>query len=495
MPTKDDLPDSDELLDYITKVRDIQLEPADQPPADFLKNVSKLPRSKRVEILFGPTLFDYQRKMLDVNAWNKHTKSASPIGRRGGKTFCGSLIAADAPLKPAQGEDTLITAPYQSTADEMMQAATAWYYESPWPDRFGMSVKEFFGIETDNKTMYEFDSGARIISQTTGDDGSQIRGLGPQIIIFDEAAFNKKESILTEVIEPMFGEFTGDVSHIDGFEDRPDTTEFYLYSTTNGKSGYFYRKCNDAREDNSDWFRFHWPTTINPMVADSFVEKKRESLDTLSFEKEYLAIFTDEGDVFIKHRDAKECVRRDMPTFAPSGIACFGGIDPARGGKDETAGVLVDEKGTVNVYQVMPENDTKEIVGMAKAMNRDFGPEEIYIESNVIGGGAVDFAAEYGVHNIGEIKSTLKTKSEYYNLLKRRIDEGSLTLPDHTKLIEQLTDLEFTHTPSGYVKVHHRDEKRGDDIPDALAIACYAAGGNAPTSRPKRPDSTAPVIG
>lgn len=495
MPTKDDLPDSDELLDYVTKVKDIRLEPAEQSPADFLKNVSKLPRSKRVEILFGPTLFDYQKKMLDVNAWNKHTKSASPIGRRGGKTFCGSLIGADAPLKPAHGEDTLITAPYQSTADEMMQAATQWYYKSPWPDRFGMSVKEFFGIETDNKTMYEFDSGARIISQTTGDDGSQIRGLGPQVVLFDEAAFNKKESILTEVIEPMFGEFTGDVSHIDGFEDRPDTTEFYLFSTTNGKSGYFYKKCTDALDENSEWFRFHWPTTINPMVADSWVKKKRESLDTLSFRKEYLAEFTDEGEVFIKHADAKECIPKEMPDFAPAGVACFGGIDPARGGKDETAGVLVDERGTVNVYQVIPENDTKEIVGMAKAMNQDHAVEEIYIESNVIGGGAVDFAGEYGVTNIGEIKSTLKTKSEYYNLLKRRVEENSLNLPRHTKLIEQLTDLEYSHTPSGYVKVHHRDDEKGDDIPDALAIACYAAGGNAPTSRPYRPDSVAPVVG
>ena len=498
MPTKGDLPDPQKLVNRVVKSKDIRIEPETQDASEFLQNVCKLPRSKRVEILFGPTLFDYQRKMVDVNAWREHTRCVAPIGRRGGKTFCGSLIGADAPLAVAAGEDTLISAPYQSTADEMMDGATRWYRESPWPDHFGLSPNEFFGITKDNKRTYKFANGSRLMSKTTGDTGKQIRGLGPQVIIYDEAAFVNDDSIFTDVIESMFAEFTGDMTGFEGFEDRPQTTEFYLYSTTNGKSGYFYEKSVDATEDGSRWFRFNWPTSINPMVADSFIEQKREEWDSLTFDKEILAVFTDEGEVYIKHADAKACqVGPDAgpPDFAPPEVPCYGAIDPARGGDDETAAVMVDGNGAVRVHDVIPENSIPEVVGLMQDMNQTHAPEEIYVEGNAVGGGAVDFAPEYGIKNVGEIKSSLKTKNEYYQLLKKRIEERSLTLPRHAKLMSQLTDLGYTNTPSGYVKVHHREENKGDDIPDALAMACYAAGGNAPTSRPYRTNSYTPVTG
>jgi hypothetical protein len=335
------------------------------------------------------------------------------------------------------------------------------------------------------------------MSKTTGNTGKQIRGLGPQVILYDEAAFVNDDSIFTDVIESMFAEFTGDMSDFEGFDDRPETTEFYLYSTTNGKSGYFYEKSVDATEDGSRWFRFNWPTTINPMVGEEFIEQKREEWDSLTFDKEILAVFTDEGEVYIKHADAKACqIGPDEPKLSlDASEPCYGAIDPAREGDDETAAMLVDAVGNVNVYKTMPENSIPDIVGLMHAMNRDHDPEEIYVEGNAVGGGAVDFAPEYDVTNVGEIKSSLKTKSEYYQLLKKRIEERSLTLPRHAKLMTQLTDLGYTNTPSGYVKVHHRDENKGDDIPDALAMACYAAGGNAPTSRPYRTNSYEPVVG
>jgi len=379
----------------------------------------------------------------------------------------------------------------------MMDGATRWYRESPWPDHFGLSPNEFFGITKDNKRTYKFANGSRLMSKTTGNTGKQIRGLGPQVIIYDEAAFVNDDSIFTDVIESMFAEFTGDMSDFDGFDDRPETTEFYLYSTTNGQSGYFYEKSEDAREDGSRWFRFNWPTSINPMVSEDFIERKRDEWDSLTFDKEILARFTDEGDVYIKHADAKACqIGPDDPKLAlDASEPCYGAIDPAREGNDETAAVLVDAVGNVIVHEVMPENSITEIVGLMHDMNREHGPEEIYVEGNAVGGGAVDFAPEYNVTNVGEITSSLKTKNEYYQLLKKRIEERSLTLPRHAKLMTQLTDLGFEHTPSGYVKVHHRDENKGDDIPDALAMACYAAGGNAPTSRPYRTNSYEPVVG
>jgi len=494
MVTKEQLPSSTQVVERIHEQRgdDIQLDPHSQDAADFLRNLRKLPRSQRVKILFGADPHDYQDLMLDVNLWRDQTRCVAPIGRRGGKTYTGGLIIADSPLAPAIAEDTVVAAPYQRTADEMFTEAMEWYEKSPWPEFFGLETNEFFGIEVDNARTYEFDTGARVMSRTTGKKGKQIRGIGPQVMVVDEAAFVNQRKIYTEVIEPFFATFT----------TEGQRSEFYLYSTTNGQSGYFYEKWIAASEDaESKWFGFHWPSYINPMISDEWLDGKRAELDSISFAKEYLAEFKDEGNVFIPHSDAKKCQPRTVGETFGLTPPIYAGLDVARGGGDLTALVLVDETGRVEVFDTFSENSIPEIVGLMRRVNdeRGYGNpqsiEEIYVESNGVGGGAVDFGAEYDIYNIGEIKSSTQTKHEFYSNLKRRIEEQSLTLPYDKTLMGQLTDLDYTHTPNGYLKVSHRDPKRGDDLPDALALACYAAGGYAPTSRPYNTSSYQPVIG
>jgi hypothetical protein len=488
MPTQRHLPDSDTVVERAIANNSIVLDPDTQTQAEFFANVRKLPRSERVQVLFDAEPFDYQRKMLDVNLWSDHTRVASPIGRRGGKTYTGSAIAADAAVVAAAGDDTVIAAPYQRTADDMFDEATSWYENSPWPERFDMDYRDFFGITVDNEREYEFESGSRLQSKTTGKKGKQIRGIGPRVLMVDEAAFLNSNKIYTEVITPYFATFTGE-------EAEAPTSEFYLFSTTNGKQGYFYEKSIDALDIDSKWFRFDWPSSINPMISDEWIEEKRQELDSTAFEKEILAEFTDEGDVYIDHSLAKSRqvhTAEDEPELMQP---CWGGLDPARGGADVMAAVLVDVNGTVKVFETKKESPIPEIVGTMKRMNQEHAPDQIYVEGNGVGGGAIDFAEEYDIWNVGEITTTLPTKSKMYQILKKRLEEGTLTLPKHKLLMNQLTDLDYTTTPAGHTKVYHRDKNTGDDIPDALAIAVYAAGGYEPTSRPYKTNSYEPVVG
>lgn len=115
----------------------------------------EMPRSERVDRLFGFEPFDYQKNVLDAEAPRK----LWVCGRQVGKTETASVVPADHALMNP-GEDVLIAAKFQETANELFRRTKA-HLE-------GMGPLEEIGVTTPNKSTYEFDTGSRIMARTLG---------------------------------------------------------------------------------------------------------------------------------------------------------------------------------------------------------------------------------------------------------------------------------------------------------------------------------------
>ena len=397
-----------------------------------------LPRSERVHRLFGFEPFGYQADVLDAEA----NRVLWVCGRQVGKTETASAVPADHALT-RPGEDVLIAAKFQETANELFRR-TKDHLE-------GMGPLKEIGVETPNKSTYEFDTGSRIMARTLGNDGRQQRGKVPSCIVVEEAALVDRQ-VYDQVLRPMFA------TH--------DDYELLLITTPRGQSGYIYERWLEA--DASDqWEAFRNPTSDNPLVDEAWLESEREQVDDLTWRQEYLGEFVPEGDVYIPRELAEPCIRDEPPSR--TGAKAWLGVDVARSGSDRSVYLSVDSDGNVFDIRLVGQETVNEAVGRIKALNEQHGYRAILIDENAVGGGVVDFSAA-SLPNVEPITFSSKSKQQLYQTLKRVIESRELALPDHERLVHELTSLQYDFTRHGVLRVEHPPGGR-DDFPDALALA------------------------
>lgn len=423
---------------------------------DLYDKYADLPRSERVEEIFNFSPTDYQAELLDYHEQQDKTQAAPKKGRQVGASLVGSALAADYALWNPD-EVVLITAPLQDPADELFEKFTQHYKNSD------LSLEQL-GVVDDNKTEWRFSHGTRVISKTLGQGELSQRGRNPSFVIVDEAAY-ASDYHLSEVIEPFF------ITHKE--------YEFYLFSTPLGKSGYFYQAVDGQNADR--WFSPHWPTEISPFADEEYLERKREERDQQSFAQEYKGEFVSAEDALIPH----ELVQPILGGQELEGRKWLG-VDIAREGKDSTVYTEVDENGAVNVVASEQSSTVDGILGRIRELHRENEYVSIVVEENAVGGGVVDFGKDLqGV--MQPFTSSTKSKHQLYKRLKKDIESQDLTLPNHRKLIDQLTSLEFDFTQHGYMKVSHPAGGH-DDYPDSLAFANWgrSGGGGQVTRRTAR---------
>lgn len=436
-----------------------------EPPSDFeaaIRKLAPLPRSERVRTLFNFEPTDYQAELLDVQEDETKAQAAPKAGRQVGKTITAGVIGADHAIQNAD-TDVLYAAPAQATADEMFRECKKHFKNSDFS-------LEQFGVVKDNEQTWEFDTGTRILSRTLGnveqEDSPGNRGMSPTCVIVDEAGY-EKDAVYVEEIEEFF------ITH--------PSYEYYLFSTPAGKSGYFY----DAVEGKNaeDWFSPHWPTRISPYAQQDYIEKKREQLDSQTFAQEFLGEFAESEDAYLPHGTVKPCIT-PSPERQEHALRYLG-VDPARGGDDRAVFYDLDEHGVT--WNIWSEETTTGpgFVGRLNALQSGTASDDpdvgtgtlppqgydlIIVEENAVGGFGADFA-EHGLGDvIAKVTTNTQTKSEMYQRLKRDLEAEVLALPNYRRLITELTSLEYTYTPNGYLKVSHPTGGH-DDFPDGLALA------------------------
>lgn len=443
---------------------------------EWIASVAQLPRSKRVEKLFGFSPTDYQVELLDYHEKNPRAQAAPKKGRQVGATLTAGVIGADYAVMNA-GTDVLFAAPAQATADEMFRECKKHFKNSP----FSLSR---FGVEHPNKQTWEFTTGTRILARTLGnveqEDNPGNRGMNPSCVIVDEAAY-EKDAVYTQEIEEFF------ITH--------PTYEYYLFSTPAGKSGYFYNAVEGQNAD--DWFSPYWPSRINPYAQQSFIGKKREQLDRQTFAQEYLGEFAEDGESAIPHSTLTPNIDPERP-FDQS-LDRFLGVDPARGGKDEMVAFDFDSAGVcwnAWAFETISGPQFVEFLEYVHTDETDLeywdappapacgdgvtptgGYRTILIEENGVGGFAADFA-EAGLGGvIRVVNSTNETKQAVYQRLIKDLEDSELALPKHQPLIRQTTKLQKSFTPTGKAKFEAPAGKH-DDWPDSMGFANWARHGN-----------------
>jgi phage FluMu gp28-like protein len=147
------------------------------------------------------------------------------------------------------------------------------------------------------------------------------------------------------------------------------------------------------------------------------------------------------------------------------------GVDPAGSGDDRSAYVSVDEHGHVHVEATVATETTPEALGRIKALDRRHGYTEILVDKNGLGTGLFDFANEDLPH-VRPMNFSPSEQEEMWPTLKRSLEAGSLTLPDHDRLTHELQALEYSWTRGGKLRVDHPPGGH-DDHCDGLALAVY----------------------
>lgn len=431
---------------------------------DIVEECVGMPRSERVEFLFNFDPTDYQARLLDYHEQQDKTQAAPKKGRQVGASLVGSALAADYALWNP-GEDVLIAAPMQDPADELFDKFTEHFKNSD----FTLSQ---LGVVEDNKTEWTFAHGARVMARTLGQGKLSQRSKNPSFVIVDEAAY-ADDYHMSEVIEPFF------ITH-------PEY-EFYLFSTPLGKSGYFY----DAVEGKNAeaWFSPHWPTEISPFADEEFLERKRKEKDSQSFAQEYRGEFVASEDAYLPHEIVEPCITPDPDR--PTGRARYLGVDPARKGNDRAVFYDIDEAGvTWNIWSeattsgpgfvgrlaALQEGTASDTPDAGTGRLPTDGYDAIVVEENAVGGFGADFA-EAGLGRVVMMVTTSnKSKQEMYQRLKNDLEGENLALPSHRRLIQQMTSLRYSYSPTGLLKLSH-PQGGHDDYPDALALANAARTG------------------
>lgn len=420
-------------------------------PTEAEAQLGALSRAERIAVLFDVDPFDYQRDLIDYVEETATPKVAIQPGRQVGKTLIGAALAADE-IATTPGEDVLIAAPFQETADEMMREATS-LLETAAERLAAMGLS--LGVETENKREWAFDHGGRLLSRTLGVDGVGQRGKNPRFVIVDEAAF-APDSVFEDVIEPFF------TTH--------DTHTFILTSTPAGDAGYFFQKC---RLD-GDWFSPRWPTAISPLVDPEWLAERQRKADPRTWRQEYLGEFIGSSDRFFSPELIDDATG-DVELRRDDLVAV--GADIARAGDDRTAIVGVDSAGAAKVLVSDADMTLTEASGELARLHDRHSPATIAVDETGLGAGVVEMLeTEVGGRAVEGIKFTLDRKQSLYNGLKAALEADDISVEHHPHLTRELKKLTYSLTAGGKTKITHPDGGH-DDHPDALALAVDAFNG------------------
>jgi len=420
-------------------------------PPLFVEKVLNFGRSKRDE----SHPFEYQKEFLR----SKKRRRVFVAGRQVGKSVTLSWLAL---WKAVMFPDSviLVFSPSNRQSIEFLNQKLKGEIRQ-WID----SPKEW-GIIHETKSSLHFSNGSRIMALPAANNsntGETIRGFTVDMIIVDEAAF-VDDDFYTSVLAPMLLTTQGD---------------FIIAGTPWGQSGYLYDKFHNER-----WKRIQVSSFESPIVSAEDLEELREYLSPIELQREILGEFAQKQNAAFEEDIIKKSIYRDYdeedidltekrrthPEF--NGGRCFLGVDPARYGDDRAVFLSLDDEGNVFDHEMKKFSSLTEVEGKVRNLHAERAYSKILIDETGLGGGPVDSLKE-DIRVADGVTFSLERQMSMYQTLRKTMADGEITIPDDRRFIGELRDMEREDTRRG--KVKYQAPKGGyDDIPDALALACWA---------------------
>ena len=428
----------------------------------FKKYVRKV-KLKRVYELLDITPNDYQQECIDD--WDNHfdewSVSTSTLGRRSGKSFTAGITVA-----------THLQVPYASVAliaPNLKLTEVIWNEVITTLQKLGVKPQK---INTQSKSL-TMENGAMLQAGSL-QSPEALLGKRWSLVCCDEAAIDDKlEAILELQIMPA----TTDFGFIEG-TDIP-YSKLLLYSTPRGKKNIQYKYHMLGKAKKKGYKSYQYPSTVNPIVTQAFLDTMKSKMDDLTFQQEYEAKFVD-----IQQNTALHSFDETKNTFKFSKIQNFVtdmnvicGIDI--GFRDSSSHVLIaKDRDCYYCFSAirMSQLDTKSIHANFLQQEKMYNvePEVRYIDKSAALT-AYDLASIYDYVTypcVNDRKVGIATLNQLFREEKLFIEE---TL---TELIEEIITLAWKESGKDFVR---SDTKHHHDLVHALRYAItsdYANKGN-----------------
>lgn len=408
----------------------------------FKKYVHKV-RLGKVFNYLGITPNDYQKELIKDydNNFDKYHIFTSTLGRRSSKSFSAGLLAA-----------THLQVPYASIAliaPNMKLTEIIWNECVNFLKKLGVKPQK---INTQSKFIL-MENGATLQAGSVLSPENLI-GKRYTLVLGDESAI---DNTLEEVLELQVLPATTDFGLIEN-TDIP-YAKLFLFSTPRGKDNIMYRNHIKGVLREKGYKSYQYPSTVNPLVTQEFLNQMRAKMDDLTFRQEYLAEYVD-----ITHSTALYQFNYDNNTFNKNTILPYiknlniiAGIDI--GFRDSSALVLIAKgNNKYYVFDALRANqlNTKEIYELFRDTEGkyDIIPTIRYMDKS-----AALTASDFNSYNYPTYPAD-NNRKQGIDILNQFFKQGILYIDKELKeLIEDIISLRWNDKGNDFIRVkgHHHD--------------------------------------
>lgn len=408
------------------------------PPLNFVKEV----------LNFHP--FQYQKQVF----LDDSNRMVLIWGRQIGKSV---TIAAKAIREAMSGKKTiLLFAPTQRQSSLLFNKVVSF---------ISGNILLSASVYRMTQTLVEFVHGSQIHSLPAG-KGYTIRGFTADLIIIDEAAFLKDEAMTA--IMPMLATTNG---------------KMILMGTPFGKKGRFYEA-----SISENYSKSHHTSYECPLISNKFLEEEKERMTEMEFKQEWLAEFIEEADTFFTRDILFGSREKNYPGIVEdyelrkeieNDYDYYLGVDFARQGEDYSVFIVVglhrySHKMKVSWMEETQKKRLTDAAGRIQILHNIFHFKRIFLDETGLGAGPTDVLIEKRLP-CEPVTMTQQAKEELYFNLKKLMEDGTVMIPHHDKLIRELHNVVYEIRSNKHISFHHEGTKIKDDYADALSLGCFGA--------------------
>ncbi len=363
-------------------------------------------------------------------------------GRRFGKTELGKVLAYKE-MAENGGEVWWIAPQYKMSTKTWHELLNTFRPIATW-------------VSAQERTIV-LPNGGKLIVWAGDSGGDAMRGGSPSLIILDEAAMIKDNSLWFSVILPALTDHKG---------------RAYFLSTPRGRNWFYdiYKK-GDSRSspiDRDDQYKsWNFTSYNNPYISSKVIDDTKKSTPDRFFRQEYLAEFlTDSGTVFRGVIDASTA-----PYCDPYPGSFVFGIDWGR--KEDYTVISVFDvilRTQVNLYRMSKVDFVKQVAFLKEIVD-EWQPFMIGAEENSMGIPVIDFVRAEGI-KVKPIYMTNKRKKEIIELLSLNIEKENITLLNEPIQIRELQAYQMETTKGGNITFNAASGYH-DDTVIATGISNY----------------------
>lgn len=416
-------------------------------------------------------LHSYQVEIIRIIVYKEHARSLCWMATRAGKSFAVAIaIIISAIYKP--GEKIRIIAPIGDQTKIIMNYIVQHLMDSKTVmDSLDIDITRYKAERlkrelSKKRITFKNNSEIMILSANITGKGASLGGHGGTLIIVDEC-----ERIPTEIIRNLIMRMLG---------DSPNAIAFFISNPV--KMGYMYEKMADK-----SWhqLRIGWRVAVKEgRLTEQFVMERKAELTPAEFDIWYNSTYPEEmEDALLRWKWIEDAIKRKFK-ISKNIKKKYLGCDIAERGLDWTVVTSVIETNESNFIitdiKHWHKADTMITVGKILDVNRDFKADQIKVDAIGVGKGVYDRLKEQkypaievkvGMNPTREKWRFTNLKAQYYWRLRGLFEEGRISIPNNTKLIQELRLMRYDHT-SGEKTVILDPENKSPDFADSLMLAC-----------------------